>query len=60
MGYEAKKIPKAISSDLTGDKKVGVSKVDREYGGAPSTTGGRRRRTLQHSSRAHERWARTR
>ena len=39
MGYEAKKIPKAISSDLTGDKKVGVSKVDREYGGAPSTTG---------------------
>ena len=39
MGYEAKKIPKAISSDLTGDKKVGVSKVDREYGGAKSSTG---------------------
>jgi len=39
MGYEAKKIPSAISSDMTGMKKVGVSKVDREYGGVPSTTG---------------------
>ena len=39
MGYEAKKIPKAISSDLTGEKKVGVPKMDREYGGAKSSTG---------------------
>jgi hypothetical protein len=39
MGYEAKKIPSAISSDMTGEKKVGVSKVDREYGGAKSMTG---------------------
>jgi hypothetical protein len=39
MGYEAKKIPGAISSDMTGEKKVGVSKVDREYGGAKSMTG---------------------
>jgi len=39
MGYEAKKIPSAISSDMTGMKKVGVSKVDREMGGVPSTTG---------------------
>jgi len=39
MGYEAKKIPNATSSDMTGQKKVGVSKVDREYGGVPSTTG---------------------
>jgi len=39
MGYEAKKIPSAISSDMTGEKKVGVSKVDREYGGVKSTTG---------------------
>ena len=36
MGYEAKKIPSAISSDMTGEKKVHVSKVDREYGGAKS------------------------
>ena len=39
MGYEAKKIPSAISSDMTGEKKVHVSKVDREYGGAKSMTG---------------------
>ena len=39
MGYEAKKIPKAISSDLTGEKKVGVPKMDREMGGAKSSTG---------------------
>ena len=39
MGYQAKKIPSAISSDMTGEKKVHVSKVDREYGGVKSTTG---------------------
>ena len=39
MGYEAKKIPSAISSDMTGEKKVSVPKMDREYGGAKSSTG---------------------
>ena len=39
MGYQAKKIPSAISSDMSGEKKVHVSKVDREYGGVKSTTG---------------------
>jgi hypothetical protein len=39
MGYEAKKIPKAISSDMTGEKKVSVPKMDREMGGAKSMTG---------------------
>jgi hypothetical protein len=40
MGYEMKKmIPKAISSDMTGEKKVHVPKMDREMGGAKSSTG---------------------
>jgi hypothetical protein len=41
MGYFNKeKEPKgATASDRTGEKKVGVSKVDREMGGVPSTTG---------------------
>jgi len=39
MGYEAKKIPSAISSDMTGEKKVSVPKMDREYGGAKSMIG---------------------
>ena len=39
MGYEAKKIPSAISSDMSGEKKVGVPKMDREMGGAKSMTG---------------------
>lgn len=39
MGYEAKKIPNATSSDMTGEKRVSVSKVDKEYGGAKSMTG---------------------
>ena len=41
MGYYNKEVaPKGVtSSDRTGQKKVGVSKVDREYGGVPSTTG---------------------
>ena len=41
MGYYGKeKLPKgATSSDMTGQKKVGVSKVDREGMGVPSTTG---------------------
>ena len=41
MGYYGKeKLPKgAKDGDVTGEKKVGVSKVDREYGVVPSTTG---------------------
>jgi hypothetical protein len=40
MGYEAKKmIPNVGKVDMSGEKKVGVSKVDRENGGAKSTTG---------------------
>lgn len=39
MGYQAKKILSAISSDMTGEKKVSVPKMDREYGGAKSMTG---------------------
>ena len=41
MGYYGKeKLPKgAKDGDVTGEKKVSVSKVDREYGGVPSTTG---------------------
>lgn len=41
MGYYGKeKMPKGVtSSDATGTKKVGVSKVDREGDGVPSTTG---------------------
>jgi DNA-binding beta-propeller fold protein YncE len=40
MGYEAKKmIPNVGKVDMSGEKKVSVSKVDREYGGAKSTTG---------------------
>ena len=39
MGYQAKKIPSAISSDMTGEKVIKASKVDREGPGVPSTTG---------------------
>lgn len=39
MGYESKSIPNAGRADMSGMKKVGVSKVDREYGGAKSSTG---------------------
>lgn len=41
MGYYNKEVePKgAKSSDSTGEKRVGVSKVDREMGGVPSRTG---------------------
>ena len=39
MGYEAKKmIPNAKSSDMTGEKKVGVPKMDSQVG-AKSMTG---------------------
>ena len=41
MGYYHKETaPKGVkSSDMTGQKRVGASKVDKEYGGEPSTTG---------------------
>ena len=41
MGYYHKEVaPMGVkSSDKTGEKKVHVSKVDREYGGVKSTTG---------------------
>ena len=41
MGYFKKEVePKGVSSsDRTGTKHVGVSKVDREYGGVKSVTG---------------------
>ncbi|UOF80270.1 hypothetical protein [Caudoviricetes sp.] len=41
MGYYGKEVePKgAKASDRSGEKKISVSKVDREMGGVPSTTG---------------------
>ena len=32
MGYQAKNIPNATSSDMTGEKKVSVPKMDRTVG----------------------------
>jgi hypothetical protein len=32
MGYQAKKLPNATSSDMTGEKKVGVPKMDSQVG----------------------------
>jgi hypothetical protein len=32
MGYQAKNIPNATSSDMTGQKKVGVPKMDSQVG----------------------------
>jgi hypothetical protein len=40
MGYEMKKmIPNAGKADMSGEKKVHVPKMDREMGGAKSSTG---------------------
>ena len=41
MGYYHKEMEpkKATASDRTGEKRVHVSKVDKEYGGVPSTIG---------------------
>ena len=51
MGYYGKEVePKGVtSSDRTGMKKVGVSKVDREGGGVPSTTGAKAPKGAQSS-----------
>ena len=59
MGYYGKeKMPKGVvSSDMTGDKKVGVSKVDREYGGVPSTTGAKAPKGATSSDTSGERKA---
>lgn len=53
MGYYNKEvIPKAVtSSDATGTKRVGVSKVDREDGGVPSTTGAKAPKAAESSDR---------
>ena len=57
MGYYGKEVePKgAKSSDRSGEKKVGVSKVDREYGGVPSTTGAKAPKGAQSSDTTGER-----
>lgn len=59
MGYYGKeKLPKgATSSDMTGMKKVGVSKVDREGDGVPSTTGAKAPKAALSSDTSGERKA---
>ena len=59
MGYYGKeKLPKgAKDGDVTGEKKVGVSKVDREYGGVPSTTGAKAPKGATSSDTSGERKA---
>jgi len=52
------KLPKrATSSDMTGEKKVRVSKVDKEYGGVPSTTGAKSPKGATSSDTSGERKA---
>ena len=52
------KLPKgAKSSDRTGEKKIGVSKVDREMGGVPSTTGAKAPKAALSSDTTGERKA---
>ena len=60
MGYYNKEVePKGVkSSDRTGEKKVGVSKVDREMGGVPSTTGAKAPKGATSSDTTGERKAR--
>lgn len=59
MGYYGmEKEPKgAKSSDSTGEKKVKVSKVDREEGGVPSTTGAKAPKAAMSSDTSGERKA---
>lgn len=59
MGYYNKEVePKGVkSSDSTGTKKVGVSKVDRENGGVPSTTGAKAPKAAMSSDTSGERKA---
>jgi hypothetical protein len=59
MGYQAKKLPNATSSDMTGQKNVSVPKMDREVatksmtgatppkGALSSDTTGERKRPIQ-------------
>jgi hypothetical protein len=60
MGYPKMEVePKgAKASDRTGEKKVGVSKVDREMGGVPSTTGAKAPKGATSSDATGERKAR--
>ena len=59
MGYYNKEVaPKGVkSSDRTGEKKVGVSKVDREMGGVPSVTGAKAPKGATSSDMSGERKA---
>jgi len=59
MGYYGKEVhPKgAKSSDMTGQKKVHVSKVDREGDGVPSTTGAKAPKAALSSDTTGERKA---
>lgn len=59
MGYQAKKLPNATSSDMTGQKSVSVPKMDREVatksmtgatppkGALSSDTSGERKRPIE-------------
>jgi len=57
MGYpKMEKEPKgAKSSDRSGEKKIGVSMVDRESGGVPSTTGAKAPKAAMSSDISGER-----
>ena len=59
MGYYGKEVePKgAKSSDSTGEKRVSVSKVDREGMGVPSTTGAKAPKAALSSDTSGERKA---
>jgi len=59
MGYYNKEVePKGVkSSDMTGQKRVSVSKVDREDGGAPSHTGAKAPKAAMSSDISGERKA---
>jgi len=58
MGYSRmEKLPNATSSDMTGMKKIRVSKVDREGDGVPSTTGAKAPKAALSSDTTGERRA---
>ena len=59
MGYPNKEVlPKAAkSSDMSGQKKIHVSKVDREGDGVPSTTGAKAPKAALSSDTGGERKA---
>ena len=59
MGYYGKEVePKGVkSSDRSGEKKIVASKVDREMGGVPSTTGAKAPKAALSSDTTGERKA---